>query len=83
MINPNELIDRRFELEGMTEIPDMKEYADAWRKLAADFGAVGYRSNAEMCNTKAAHYESLSGGYIRKFEAVSFVELVPIGQKGN
>lgn len=78
MIEPNALIDRRFELEGMTEIPDMQKYADEWRKLAADFDTLGFFNNAGMCWSKAAHYSRMSGEYVRKFEEVNFVELVPV-----
>lgn len=50
------LSDRMHSLSMMTEIPDMWEYAEAWNKLAADFKAIGYESNAERCIKKFEYY---------------------------
>lgn len=72
----NALIDRRYALEDMKEIPDMKAYADEWSKLAADFEAVGFASNAAMCWSKATHYRSqVQGSYQRVIETPNYVKL--------
>jgi len=45
----DQLINRRTALELQTEIPDMKDYSEAWNKLGADFLAVGMENNAAYC----------------------------------
>lgn len=75
----DELTARRLELERMTDIPDMQEYAGKWRKLAADFRFTGRPATAAMCDSKAAHYEQLvPARYVRKFEAINLVTLKPV-----
>ena len=54
----DKLLDRRWELELIAEIPDAQVYAAGWRKLAADFRAAGMYTNAAMCDAKAEHYEA-------------------------
>lgn len=72
----DELLDRRYALEQMTEIHDVKAYADEWSKLAADFEAVGFASNAAMCWSKAAHYRAqAAGSYQRVIETPNYVKL--------
>jgi hypothetical protein len=55
------LSDRRHQLASMVEIPDMWKYSEDWYKLAADFRAIGYLTNAEKCDQRAEHYRAKAG----------------------
>jgi hypothetical protein len=51
----NALVDRRYELEFTTDIPE--DYGLQWAMLAADFRAVGMFHNAALCDRHAEYYE--------------------------
>lgn len=72
------LIDKRFELEAMTNIPSMAEYALEWGKLAADFRAADMLANAELCQSKAEHYYRLADVEYVRLEQTGYVELIPV-----
>jgi len=72
------ITDRRLELEGMQNIPDMAAYALEWEKLTADCQAAQRFSLAALCGSKAEHYRNLAGGeYVRLIQD-TFVELVEV-----
>lgn len=50
------LSNRMTTLNMMKEIPSMRQYAEAWNKLGADFKAIGYTSNSERCYKRFEHY---------------------------
>lgn len=71
------LVARRIGLEHIDLIPDMKAYAEDWRDLGDGFAAIGYEANAEMCFSKARHYDSMTGAFTREIESPSYVALFP------
>lgn len=74
-----ELINRRYELESRVAM-NMVEYAEEWRRLAADFEALGAMSNAALCQAKANYYATIGDAepvFLRIFEARNLVRLIP------
>jgi hypothetical protein len=53
---PDALMDFYYKLESQPEIPDMKEYADNWSLLAAQFAADDRPAMAESCATRYRQY---------------------------
>jgi len=51
------LIDKRYKLELIAEIPDMEVYIAGWEKLAADFRAAGMFTNSAICEQKKEWYQ--------------------------
>lgn len=67
----NELTARRVALALQVEIPNMAAYALEWSKLAADFEAVGWKANAEICRSNAKRYSAYDeGAYQRMLEEI-------------
>ena len=73
----DDLLERRTRLSQMKEIPDMGRYAQEWAALAADFEACGLLSNAGYCKSRAQHYATMAGAYIRVIEQ-PFAELIEV-----
>jgi hypothetical protein len=71
-----DLITRRFELEAMSNILDMADYALQWERLAADCEAAGMMSNADLCGSKARHYRNLADGEYVRLNHGGYVELI-------
>lgn len=59
--NARALSARMIELSTMKEIPSMRQYAEAWNKLGADFKAIGYAANSERCYRKYEYYRKQIG----------------------
>lgn len=55
-----DLVDLKFALSQVTEIPDMAEYAQAWADLAAEFEKAGYMYNGQDCLSRAKHYGEIA-----------------------
>lgn len=80
----SDLIQRRYQLEKQTDIKDIQAYSMEWRKLAADFRALGMTSNADLCDSKAAHYSGLGSGEFRRHETdYGFIEIFPLYAYGE
>lgn len=60
IFDDNDLLSRRARLALMTDIPDMFWYAEEWNKLAADFTAIGFVHNAEMCTSNWNRYMQMA-----------------------
>lgn len=73
---------RRMELAQRQNITDMAQYALEWNQLGADFAAIGWTGNAEICYAKASHYGALEPGAYERLldESSPIVRVDRIGE---
>ena len=74
----NDLIERRTTLSLQNCIPNMAEYAQAWFKLAADFDAIGFAANAELCRSNWRRYRAYEPVEVVRLVEGSFAEIIPV-----
>lgn len=72
------IMSRFYVLSMQSNIPDMHEYAKEWLLLAMECDKQGRPSTAQVCRTKAKHYEEMAGGeYVRLVDGC-MAELFPV-----
>jgi hypothetical protein len=74
----DDLIERRTALSLQSNISDMAEYAEEWNKLAADFDAIGFAANAEMCRSNWMRYRQYDPVEVVRLVEGSFAEIIPV-----
>jgi hypothetical protein len=82
-VTADPIMTRYMDLSLAHEIPDMKDYAKKWMRLALDCDKESRIATAETCRKNARHYWEMEGGeYIRLIEECG-AELIPLFAHGE